>query len=126
MRKKTLKFIKADYKESQVSIKSHITTLTEKEKIGVYNLFKADNGGQTLVVFDDQPNVLRYIKANEGSVFLIRLLIPSNNKYCYPVDTEDGMVDALTVARITVLVPSTGEDGMKNVNITESQNIIVN
>ena len=97
------------YKKDEISNKVYITTLTKVSTIGKYHIFKMDNGDQSVVVFNDQPEILEVIQKNEGSVFAIRWFLKANSKFEYDIVTSVGTIKARTVAGVMVLAHKTSD-----------------
>jgi hypothetical protein len=107
-----IEWTKASYGDGQVADRVAMTTLEWVETVGKYHVYSCDNGVK-IVVFDDQKKLLELVNSNLGSVFLIKLLLPSNNKYKYSVEIDGENEDVFTLARAAVVIRGTRLDARK-------------
>lgn len=105
-------WVRASYSDNQVQDKIAMTTLEYVTTVGRYNIYSCDNG-MNIVIFSDQMSLLDFVESHLGSVFLIRLLLPSNNKYKYTVKIGDYTEDVFTLAKAAVAVEGTAEHPRK-------------
>lgn len=120
-----LEWAKASYSEGTTDDRMILTTLEYEGTYGGYNVFVMDNG-TSLVIFADQRSLLKLVKDNLGSVFLIRLLLSSDSKYKYVCDMDNNEQRVVfTVSRAAVVVKGTEQENCKIFVRPDNQTIII-
>lgn len=108
------------YKKEEINKRMFLTTLTRITTLNKkYNIFRMDNGGQAVVVFSDQPDILKTIEANEGSVFALKFFKTGNKKAEYQKEINGETLIMKTIAGVMVIAHGTSEDSRVLVSTPE-------
>lgn len=115
-----VKWTVASYPKEDMMNTYEITSLRFIMKKGNYNLFECSNG-RMVNIFADQINVLQLVKGNPYDLFAIGFLLPRSKYHAYSIDTDRGLLEVPTVARILPIMKGY-EDDWRDILIVKDPN----
>lgn len=94
-----MSWVSGKYGEKDVDNNVFLTTLSPYKQVGRYNLFRLGDNSLA-VIFSNQPELLKTVRDNEGSVFAVTFMKPDSHIRQYTVEGEI----ALTISRLRVAI----------------------